>query len=257
MSGIVIMTLLSHFNRMLGYLHRSYTRPLLPKTRPALYAGVLSSFDYRRGDAMLPRFFRPSTVDDIHNYEEQLVRGLRSHVLSNNRVTIVGGGTGITTAISAILVGEEGHVICYEASKAQIGVIQKCCRRNDVSHRVDLRFGTVGASTHVYGDGQTGPLINARDLPHCDVLELDCEGAERVILAEMTIRPAVVIVETHGSYGSPTHMIRDILSGLGYMVTDMGLAESRYSQACSDRDIRVLVGIAPASVMTGPGSTAA
>lgn len=239
---------------MLGYAHRSFARPLLPRTRPALYAGLSSSFDYRLGDNLLPRSFRPSAVNDIEDYEEQLVLGLRAHVCPTDRVTIVGGGTGITTALAARLAGRKGRVTCYEASRAQLDVVQECCRRNGVNHLVDLRFGTVGSLTYVYGDGEAGPLVDARDLPDCDVLELDCEGAERVILAEMAIRPGVIIVETHGSYGAPTSMIRAMLHNMGYEVADMGAAESRYSQACSDRDIRVLIGIVGDMAKAAPTS---
>lgn len=228
--------------RALAYLHRSFTRPLLPATRPAFYAGLPSSVDYRLGDGVLPRRFRPSDVDDIDDYEEQLIASLRLHVRPGFAVVVVGGGTGITTTAAAKLVGDDGRVTCYEASRAQLAAIRECCRRNHVDHRVDLRFATVGAAAHVYGDRSgIGPVTDPRELPECDVLELDCEGAERVVLAEMTIRPRVLIVETHGDYGSPTDQIRHQLVGMGYAVTDMGFAETRYADACSERDIRVLV----------------
>lgn len=229
--------------RALAFTYRTLIRPLLPVTRPALYADMISSFDYRMGDAVLPRRFRPSTVDDIEGYEEQLIASLRAHVRSGFDVVIVGGGTGITAAAAAKLVGDGGSVTCYEASSAQLAAIRACCRRNDIAHRVDLRFATVGIPAHVYGrrKSRNGPLTHARDLPGCDVLELDCEGAERVVLAEMTIRPGVIIVETHGQYGSPTGQVFNQLVRMGYAVTDLGVAESRYAKACLDRDMHVLV----------------
>lgn len=181
-------------------------------------------------------------MEDIESYEDQLIAGLRAHVRPGSKVVIIGGGTGVTTTIAATLVGDGATVTCYEASRAQLAAIHECCSRNGIDHRVDLRFATVGAAVHVYDDGaDVGPIVDARDLPECDVLELDCEGAEGVVLAEMTIRPRVVIVETHGDYGSPTERVRGQLVRLGYVVTDMGVAERRLAQACRERDIHVLV----------------
>jgi hypothetical protein len=47
-------------------------------------------------------------------------------------------------------------------------------------------------------------VISPAELPECDILELDGEGAESLILRNMTIRPRVIAVETHGVYGAPT-----------------------------------------------------
>jgi hypothetical protein len=229
-------------SRALGYTHRSLTRRLMPVVRPALYSGLPSSFDYRLGDHLLPHRFRPSDVEDVKDYEEKLIAGLHAHVRPGFKVVIVGGGAGITTTIAAKLVGDEGRVTCYEASRTQLNSIRECCRRNKIAHRVDLHFATVGSAVHVYGHGsRIGPVLDARKLPECDVLELDCEGAERIVLADMTIRPGVVLVETHGEYGSPTRVIRDQLLRLGYAVSDMGVAESRFAEVCSKRDFHVLI----------------
>jgi hypothetical protein len=66
---------------------------------------------------------------------------------------------------------------------------------------------------NVYGDpSQLATLVVAPvELPGCDVLELDCEGAEIVILRDMTIRPRVV--------------------------EEWGIAEPRLSEICETNDI--------------------
>lgn len=228
--------------RMLGHLYRNHVRGLMPVTRPSLYAGVHSSFDYRVGDSILPRRFRPSAVEDIEDYEHQLIIALRQHVMPNSHVVVVGGGAGITATVAAGQVGDAGSVTCYEASRAQLSIIRECFDRNNVQDRVDLRFATVGEAIHLYdGGADAGPLLRPQDLPACDVLELDCEGAERAVLRDMTIRPGVVIVETHGQFGAPTDAVRARLQAIGYDVEDRDVAEPRFAQACRELDIRVLV----------------
>lgn len=71
----------------------------------------------------------------------------------------------------------------------------------------------VGEAINVYGDpDQLSTLVVApAALPACDILELDCGGAEMVILRNMTIRPRVIAVEAHGLYGAPTVAVKELL----------------------------------------------
>jgi hypothetical protein len=64
-------------------------------------------------------------------------------------------------------------------------------------------------------------------LPECDVLVLDCEGAEVDILTQMDIWSDVVIVETHGIFDAPAKKIREILVEKGYKVLSKDVAEKR------------------------------
>jgi hypothetical protein len=84
--------------------------------------------------------------------------------------------------------------------------------------------------------------VHPSELPSCDILELDCEGAEIGILRDMTIQPRVIAVETHGFLGAPTSAARELLEARGYHVQDLGWAEPRVLNACVENDIRVLVG---------------
>jgi hypothetical protein len=74
------------------------------------------------------------------------------------------------------------------------------------------------------------------------VLELDCEGAEVEILRELTIQPRVILVETHGLYGAPTHLVASLLEKRGYVISHRGVAEPRAADHCTKHDIRVLLG---------------
>ena len=102
----------------------------------------------------------------------------------------------------------------------------------------------VGEAIAVYGvpDQLSTLVVSPAELPECDILELDCEGAESLILRNMAIRPRVIAVETHGVYGAPTRVVKELLEKLDYAVEEWGIAEPRVSEECEANDIRILVG---------------
>jgi hypothetical protein len=77
----------------------------------------------------------------------------------------------------------------------------------------------IGKPVHIPGSISDLPLTEPSELPACDILELDCEGAESYILKNMTIKPRTIITETHGCYGAPEEEVKSILSKLGYDIT--------------------------------------
>ena len=108
--------------------------------------------------------------------------------------------------------------------------------------RISVHHAIVGEDISVYGLSKAGAVVNPANIPECDVLELDCEGAEIGVLLGMTITPRFIAVETHGSLGAPTARVREVLASIGYKVEDLGWAEPRLSEICEENDIRVLVG---------------
>jgi hypothetical protein len=62
------------------------------------------------------------------------------------------------------------------------------------------------------------------------------------ILSKMTIRPRIVLVETHGFRGAPTSEVRGIMEEIGYETKNLGIAEPRIEETCRKRDIKVLIG---------------
>jgi hypothetical protein len=75
------------------------------------------------------------------------------------------------------------------------------------------------------------------------VLQLDCEGAEVEILRELIVQPRVILVETHGLFGSPTDLVASLLEKRGYVVSDRGVAEPRMAEYHTENDVRVLLGV--------------
>jgi hypothetical protein len=55
-------------------------------------------------------------------------------------------------------------------------------------------------------------------LPDCDVLILDCEGAEIEIIDGMEQRPRTMIVESHGFLDSPESAVLNSLEAFDYYV---------------------------------------
>ena len=206
-----------------------------------LYAGIPVGRERRHGDLRLLKRFLPPDLRDNSSYEQGLITGLKSTVRSGDKVVVVGGGEGITTAIAALLTGASGSVICFEGDQAGIESVKRTAEANNVPDRVECIHAVVGPNLGVFGTAVSDVCIAPRDLPKCDVMEMDCEGSEVQILSEMVIRPRAVIVETHGFNGASTALVTGILEQRGYEVEDLGLAEPK--AACVRRDEHVLLAL--------------
>ena|ERR1700677_3249523 len=230
--------------RIAGYLYRRTIRKPLPTIAEVKYSGVPISRERKFGDSRMPVFLIPHPLEDIAGYEQTLIGALRSEIRVGDRVTVVGGGEGVTAVVAAQAVGETGSVVCFEGSAWGVRKVKGTAVRNKMSRRLTVKHAVVGEAIDVYGDaGQLATLVVApAELPESDVLELDCEGAEIVILRNMTIRPRVIAVETHGFHGAPTGVVKALLEELGYAVQDLGIAEPRLSEICETNDIRILLG---------------
>ncbi|MEO8668573.1 MAG: FkbM family methyltransferase [Bauldia sp.] len=236
------MKLRTRAKRFVSPIYRSVVRPYLPVAAPVRYAGVPVSIDRKRGDVLLERFFGPFKSQDIPQYEFGLVTALRQNVRGGDRVVIVGGGFGVTVAVAALASAPAGTVICFEGGAEQVANVRETAIRNGVAERVTVLHAVVGPAAKVYGAATGATRVAPEDLPECDLLELDCEGAEVAILTGMTIRPPIILVETHGLYGAPTAATRDLLRSNGYEVSDLGVAEPRVASFCERSDVRVLCG---------------
>lgn len=223
-------------------MHRRGLRPLLPVSRPVLYSGLPVAHDVRWGDSLLSGVFRVEDSIDQPTYESSLIQGLRQHVRPGDRVLVIGGGVGVTTVVAAQCAGPAGHVECYEGGLTEVASTLRTIGRNGVSDRVSVHHAVVGKAVCVWGEGLSDVLVPPQALPECDVLELDCEGAEAAILRDMAIAPRVCLVETHGMYGAPTDLVAGLLRNRGYEVVDIAI-EERNCQWCRENDMTVLAAI--------------
>jgi hypothetical protein len=163
--------------------------------------------------------------------------------VSGDRVVIVGAGLGVTAVIAASQAAPLGTVQCFEASKKYVELAQQTAARNNATN-ISVEHAVVAKAIFVYGSGNDlGSVIHPSRLPPCDVLQLDCEGAEVEILSELIIHPRAILVETHGVFGAPTNMVASLLERRGYVVSDRGLAGGLVARDYHTKnDIRVLLG---------------
>lgn len=227
------------------YVYVRTIREFLPTLSEVKYAGIPISRERKFGDSAVPSFLLPHPLEDVEEYEQALIAAMHSEVRAGDKVTIVGGGEGVTTVVAANAVGETGSVVCYEGSKWCVEKVKATAARNKVStRRLTVNHAIVGEAISVYGapEDHSARVVAPADLPECDVLALDCEGAEILILRNLKFRPRAIAVELHGIYGAPSKMVRELLEQLDYTVVDYGVAEPRDPQGCEANDIRVLLG---------------
>jgi protein-L-isoaspartate O-methyltransferase len=233
--------------RSIAYAYRRGVRPYIPG-RPIRYAGVPICHDRKWGDGLVPITWVPWEIrkavrGDEPGYEAALVAGLIETVRPGDSVVVVGAGLGVTAVVAALRTGPSGVIQCFEGSKRYMMCAQQTAARNKVTN-ISFHHAVVAKSIFVYGsEDDVGATIASSQIPQCNVLQLDCEGAEVEILRELTIRPRVILVETHGVYGAPTNLIASLLEKRGYIVSDRGLAEPRFAELHTKQDVRVLLGI--------------
>jgi len=174
------------------------------------------------GDDIVPW----TTPSHRPNYEYALVTGLRRVVEEEDHVVIIGGGYGITAVAAANQVGPNGVVTIYEASEETIKILHETLRLNSVSDRCNIHHAIVGEEIDVFGSAGDASTVLPSDLPDCDVLEMDCEGAELGILEGLDVRPTTMLVETHGMLSAPTEEVTNLLLNLGYDTDIIGADRS-------------------------------
>lgn len=156
-------------------------------------------------------------------YEKNEIKFIRKHVTPGDTVVDIGGGMGVTAVWGAQKAGSSGTVHVYEASKSCVNQIETTLTLNAVPATVTVNHAMVAEKVGEvrFEEGNRASIVTPDELPECDVLNMDCEGAELPILKNMSITPRVVLVETHAQFGSPQDTIIDILEQKGYKIVDV------------------------------------
>lgn len=201
-----------------NFVYEGYIRERLP----------VSGYYTKAGIPVQPRkpldFLVPTiTYSDDPEHEYALVSQLRSHINPGDKTVVVGAGSGTTTVIAAKQAGEDSSVVAFEGSDRSARKARQTVSLNEVQNRCEVRHSIVGPAIHLASSEE--PSVQADqvlpdDLPNCDVLELDCEGAEKEILENLDITPRVIIVETHPHFDAETETIEAILDDHGYRVVN-------------------------------------
>lgn len=164
--------------------------------------------------------------DDHPDHEAPSIESLRRLVRRGDSVVVVGGGWGASTVVAARMTHYEGDVTVFEATSEMIPTIERTLAVNQVEDLVTLRHAAVGdvsdLTEELFGAAD-GERLGPDAIPACDVLELDCEGAELEILRSLEFVPRVLIVECHDDLGSPTADVERELTDRGYEIVDRGV----------------------------------
>lgn len=152
--------------------------------------------------------------------EAEAVDALHECVSAGDRVVVLGAGYGVTTVHAGRAAGEDGRVFGYEASRLW-EVAKEAVERNDVPAETTVEKMLVGEAVDVYGGDGAARQAHPRELPVCDVMEIDIEGAEMGVIAGLNECPDTMIVETHGHKGSSTAEVVSLLVGRGYEDIDV------------------------------------
>lgn len=222
--------------RGIPHIHNSYIAPLLPKTN-ASYNGV---------NVTTPPYFdtiAPGRQIDRPYYESGLVSGIQEYVRRGDHVVIVGGGWGVTAVKAAQNVENSGKLTVYEGSDKQVDRVQQTIKKNNTSDITEIVHGIVGPKISLLNKEKKATRISPEELPECDVLELDCEGAEVDILKNLAICPRVILVESHGMYDAPSSKIEELLNELSYSVKSKQVADRGSEEFCIKNDIYSLVAV--------------
>lgn len=203
--------------KMIGFVYANSLRRIMPTRGYYTLAGV-RVYEKKFFDSFIPGLQFSSNPD----HESAIISQLQEHVKTGDRVVVVGAGSGTTCVIAANRATSNGSVIAFEGSANSVARAQRTISINGVDNFSKVHHAVVGPPIHLSNaNGEQEPeKVPPEELPDCDVLELDCEGAEKEILQKMNISPRVVIVETHPHFSSDPDKIGDILSQKGFIVVN-------------------------------------
>lgn len=148
------------------------------------------------------------------DYEQGLIDAINKNVNQGDQVTILGGGLGVTAIKAAENSGSGSNITVFEGSKSRYNKLIKNAEANGYPE-INVEGAIVGSEVDIWGD-KFQNKISPSELPLCDVLEMDVEGSEIEILDKMTIRPDIIIVESHGFKGSSTEKVKKKLEEINY-----------------------------------------
>lgn len=186
-------------------IYDSTIRDYLPR-KIKVYNGVALS---------IGRLFDTNVVDP--EYKQGTNDSLRTYCRHDDHVVVIGGGLGVSAVVAA---HAADTVTVYEGGIEIADQVRETARLNRVEDAVSVTEAIVAEDRDVYGESITETTVSPADLEACDVLEMDCEGAEIPILQGMGIEPRVVIVESHPTFDAPPTEVRSLLTERGYEIVD-------------------------------------
>jgi hypothetical protein len=85
--------------------------------------------------------------------------------------------------------------VVYEGGKEQYKILKDVLSLNNTKAPVSIINSIVEKEVNCWS--KSNNIIKANQIKDCNVLEIDCEGAELEIIENIQIQPRVIIVELH------------------------------------------------------------
>lgn len=193
--------------------------------------------DVKVKDGILLDPILPWQKDSNPHHESGIISGIEQEVKQGDDVVIVGGGKGVTAVKAAEKVGHSGNVEIYEGGYKSVEKSKLTARLNNTEDIININHAIVGPAISITGEEKNATNINPSELPECDVLELDCEGAEIPIIKNLDISPRVILVESHGMYNSPSEDVIKSLENKRYNIVSKNIADKGMKELHSEYDV--------------------
>jgi hypothetical protein len=219
--GFVDVTLRTIENRglagFLGRVYRTVVRHDSIPRRVASFNGIRA----RRASVLELR-------DEFPDEERHSISQIDRYVDEGDRAVVIGGGWGLCAVAVARRAGESGRVTVFEGSEKFAERCRETVRLNSIESRVEVHHATVCETGKLWGDVGSAEVVEPESLPDCDVLQIDCDGAELEILKRMSIRPRRAIVEIHGMFDVSEEDVDSVMNRYGYEITEKKTFDSRF-----------------------------
>ena len=154
-------------------------------------------------------------------YKDSSVSRIRSRVDSGDGIVIVSCRRKGSSVAAAHRTRSERSVTTYNAERYESAV--ETITLDEITNIIDIEHAIVGEVVGLADPPRGAAALPPAELPDCDVLVLDCEGAEIGILKSIDQLPRVLIVDTDTFLDSPEGDVRATLEDMDYEVVDRGV----------------------------------
>jgi hypothetical protein len=216
-------------------VYQRYLRKALPKHNGTWRGRVeVTSPPYQR--TRLDRFVERIGWDYSAGYSDAMAWDFavsEIYAQPGDHVMVIGGGNGVSAVIASQVVGKDGRVTSFEGSVEYFDYCSESFVINDTPAPIDNRHALITESGELYHpDAGGAEIIDPAELPTCDVLQMNCQGAESDIIPTLRIKPRVIHVQVHECFGASLEKIRAELEKRGYTIvvqdpvdTDLGITD--------------------------------
>ena len=133
----------------------------------------------------------------LMKYEYQYVSMIQKYINKNEFVVVIGGGDGVSAVAASNQVQPHGKVQVFEGGREEVKKTQRMIDVNNFSQIAMVNHTIVSNDYSLRSSANGAEIISPSDLPECDTLAIDADGAEFEILKNLENKPQKIIIEHH------------------------------------------------------------